>query len=83
MNEGNYADSRLIEIADELGLDTDEFESCLDDETHRDQIEASTSEAQDTGISGTPGFQINGRVVDWDGYEELSAEIDAELEEQQ
>jgi predicted DsbA family dithiol-disulfide isomerase len=80
MNEGNYSDSRLIEIADGLGLDTDEFESCLDDETFRDEIEASTAEAQETGITGTPGFQINGRVVEWDGYEALAAEIEAELE---
>ncbi len=80
MNDGGYADSRLIQIADELGLDVDAFESCLDDGEYRDQVEASTAEAQDTGISSTPEFQINGRIVQWDGYEALAAEIEAELD---
>jgi predicted DsbA family dithiol-disulfide isomerase len=82
MNEGAYGDSRLIEMAEEIGLDADEFESCLDDETYRDQIEDSTAEAQDTGITSTPQFQINGRIVEWEGYENLAAEIEAELEDQ-
>jgi protein-disulfide isomerase len=82
VNEGAYSDSRLNQIADELGLDVDAFESCMDDETYRDQIEASTAEAQETGITSTPQFQINGRIVEWDGYEALAAEIEAELDEQ-
>jgi protein-disulfide isomerase len=81
VNEGAYSDSRLNQIADELGLDVDAFESCMDDETYRDQIEASTAEAQETGITSTPQFQINGRIVEWDGYEALAAEIEAELDE--
>lgn len=80
VNSGGYSDSRLIQIAEELGLDVDAFESCMDDETYRDQVEDSTSEAQSEGISSTPQFQINGRIVEWESYEQLSAEIDAELE---
>jgi protein-disulfide isomerase len=80
VNSGVYSDSRLIEIADQLGLDVDEFESCMDDETFRDQIQASTSEAQDTGITSTPQFQVNGEIVTWENYEDLAARIDEELE---
>jgi protein-disulfide isomerase len=79
-NSGAYSDQRLIQMAEALGLDVDEFESCLDDDTYRDRVEDWTAEAQSIGITGTPGFQINGRVVSWEGYEELSAEIEAELE---
>jgi protein-disulfide isomerase len=79
-NGGGYSDSRLAQMADELGLDVDEFESCMDDETFRDEIEASTEEAQDIGISGTPGFQINGEATPWEDYETLAAEIDAALD---
>ena len=81
VNSGGYSDSRLIQMAEELGLDVDAFESCMDDETYRDQIEDSTEEAQETGITSTPQFQINGRIVEWESYEQLAAEIDAELEE--
>ena len=82
VNSGVYADSRLIDIANELGLDVDEFESCLDDETFRDRVEETTAQAQDEGITSTPQFQINGRIVEWDSYEALAAEIDAELEDE-
>lgn len=81
-NEGAYSDSRLIQIAEGLELDVEEFETCLEDETFRDEVEASTEEAQEIGISGTPGFQINGEIVEWNGYEALSAEIDAALEDE-
>jgi protein-disulfide isomerase len=79
-NAGGFSDCRLIEMADALGLDTDAFESCLDDRTYRDRVEDWTEEARSLEIPGTPGFQVNGRVVSWEGYEELTAEIDAELE---
>jgi protein-disulfide isomerase len=83
VNSGGFSDSRLMQMAEELGLDMDAFESCMDDETYQDQIEDSTAEAQSTGITSTPQFQINGRIVEWGegGYAELAAEIDAELEE--
>jgi protein-disulfide isomerase len=54
----------------------------MDDETFQDQIEESTAEAQNTGITSTPQFQINGRITEWDNYEALAAEIDAELEDE-
>ncbi len=82
VNAGGYSDSRLIQIAEELGLDVDEFESCLDDETFRNQIEESTEQAQAEGITSTPQFQINGRIVEWESYEALAAEIDAELDDE-
>lgn len=82
MNAGGYSTSRLVEIAETVGLDAEEFESCLDDGRYRDQVEASTSAAQDAGITGTPGFQINGRAVPWDGYDQLAAAIEAEIEAQ-
>lgn len=80
MNSGVFSESRLIQMAGELGLDTDAFQSCLDDGTYRDRVEESTQAAQDAGITGTPGFQINGRVVQWESYDQLAAEIEAELE---
>jgi protein-disulfide isomerase len=79
MNSGAYSTTRLVEMAGVLGLDTDEFESCLDGGTYRGQVEDSTVEAQSLGIPSTPGFQINGRIVPWESYEQLGAEIEAEL----
>jgi protein-disulfide isomerase len=83
VNSGSFSDSRLIQMAEALNLDMDAFESCMDDGTYRDQVEASTSAAQSEGMTSTPSFQINGRAVQWENYEALAAEIDAELEEQE
>lgn len=79
-NTGAYSTDRLVEMAEQLELDTDEFESCLESDTYEDDIQESIEQAQSAGVTGTPGFQINGRVVEWDGYEQLAAEIEAELE---
>jgi protein-disulfide isomerase len=82
MNAGGYSDSRLIEMAEQIGLDVDEFESCLDDDTYRDFVEDTTDQARSLGIPSTPGFQVNGEIVEWSSYEALAAAIDAELENQ-
>lgn len=67
-------------MANQLGLDIDEFESCVQSDTHEGDVQQSIAQAEEAGISGTPGFQINGRVVQWNGYDELASEIEAELE---
>lgn len=67
-------------MANQLGLDTDEFESCLESDTYEDDVEESIAQAEELGVTGTPGFLVNDRVVQWDGYEQLAAEIESELE---
>lgn len=79
-NSGAYSTERLVEMAELLELDTEEFQSCLESDTYEDDVEDSIAQAEEAGITGTPGFQVNGRVVQWDGYEQLEAEIEAELE---
>lgn len=81
MNDGGYSDDRLVQMAEVLELDVDAFESCLDDGTYQDRVEESTQAAQEAGVSGTPGFQINGDVVEWENYEQLSEDIEAELDD--
>lgn len=49
--------------AKQIGLDTGEFDSCLDSGETASDIQADFLEGQNNGISGTPGFLINGRVI--------------------
>jgi protein-disulfide isomerase len=53
----------LKRIAGEIGLDVAAFESCVAAGTHKARVEKSTQEAAGLGISGTPAFLVNGRLI--------------------
>jgi protein-disulfide isomerase len=48
------------QYAADLGLDASEFASCIDNNTHADEIAADLADGSASGISGTPGFWILG-----------------------
>lgn len=50
----------LKKYAADLGLDTEQFNSCLDSQKYKSQVEADAQYAQSKGLSGTPSFLING-----------------------
>ena len=49
--------------ASDLGLDTAAFVACLDSHRYQDEIQADGDEAARIGITGTPSFVINGRIL--------------------
>lgn len=53
----------LFSYAEELELDIDEFTECLEDEKFKDEILADLNDGQALGITGTPGFIINGALI--------------------
>lgn len=66
--------------ARQIGLNASQFNQCMDSNKYADKINDNTQEAQDFGISGTPGTfvndQFNGGVVP---YASFKQSIDAEL----
>jgi protein-disulfide isomerase len=50
--------------AKELGLNTAEFNKCLDSKKHEAEIEKDIQDGQKVGVSGTPTLFINGRKVE-------------------
>lgn len=78
--ESNYDRSVLIRIAEGLGLDMAAFTSCFDSQEYLSVINADQDLARQYGISGTPGFLINGISVmgafPLDHFQEI---IDSEL----
>ena len=53
----------LKKIAGEVGLDGAAFDRCVAAGTHKVRVQASTEEAARLGISGTPAFLVNGRLI--------------------
>ena len=53
----------FVELADELGLDSEAFNACLESGRYDEAIEANLAEARALGIGGTPYFFIDGYPI--------------------
>jgi len=54
----NLSDQALADYARELNLDTDQFHTCLESQKYDAEIKQDISEANQAGITGTPGFVL-------------------------
>jgi protein-disulfide isomerase len=54
---------KTLEFVGTTKIDTDKFNKCYDNKETAEQIRADKAEAAALGISGTPSFVINGRMV--------------------
>ncbi|MCA9918353.1 MAG: thioredoxin domain-containing protein [Anaerolineales bacterium] len=61
--------------ASDLGLDTDQFASCLSNRTYEDAIFDDLNEGAGFGVSGTPAFFLNGYFLS--GAQPYSTFVDA------
>ncbi len=62
-NSGGYSDENLVSLAREAGLDVGQFEEDLKSARYEPVVQADFREAQQRGISATPMFVVNGRVL--------------------
>lgn len=78
---GSFADKRLKAMAQELGLDTDAFNSCYDGNQSQAEVSQDRADGQSAGVTATPSFVVNGKLVTIvSSYEELFQAIDAEIQ---
>jgi len=81
MHDRLFAASGKLEVAElkayagELGLDRAAFDSCLDSGKNEPRWKAGKAAAEGYGISGTPAFFINGRLLPGARPFEVFAEI--------
>jgi len=61
-NQKNLTRENFIKYAEDLGLDKNKFAACLD-KNDTAEIKADIADGQKYGVSGTPGFFINGTAV--------------------
>lgn len=62
-NSGGYSEENLVTLAREAGLDVERFRNDLRSARYEGAVQADFSEGQELGISGTPTFYINDRVI--------------------
>lgn len=53
----------LKRYAQEMGLDTKQFDACLDSSKYAEEIEADLQDGQNAGVSATPSFFVNGQPI--------------------
>lgn len=61
----DLTDSDIYGIIDNLGIDSSAVKSCYEAGTYEDEILADAQDANDAGVSGTPGFVVG--VLEDDG----------------
>lgn len=61
-NQG-FSQERLVDLADEAGLDVEEFQSSLEGSDNEAIVAKDFREGQERGVTGTPTFVINGQVL--------------------
>jgi protein-disulfide isomerase/predicted small lipoprotein YifL len=77
---GDFSDDDFKTRAAALGLDPGKFETCLQSPRHDEKIQASIADGARIGVSGTPAFFINGRMLfGARPVEQFQEVIDAEL----
>ncbi|VAW30947.1 hypothetical protein MNBD_CHLOROFLEXI01-58 [hydrothermal vent metagenome] len=74
-NNQNNAEEFFNQYANEIGLDGDQFATCLANGTYDDEIMADLNEGASFGVNGTPGFFINGYFLS--GAQPYSTFVDA------
>ncbi|MFI4914501.1 MAG: DsbA family protein, partial [Steroidobacterales bacterium] len=80
-DQNSLAASSLKQTAQRLGLDTGQFASCLSDAKTSQTVATDARAANALGVSGTPSFFINGRLIDGNvPQEQFEALIGEELQ---
>jgi len=81
-NRGAFNNDNLKRFASDLGLDTDQFNDCLDTGEYTSLVEQDYQMSQQIGVSSTPTFVLNGRpVVGAQPFEVFQQQIQTALSE--
>ncbi len=62
-NTGKWTEDALVEVAGEVGLDTDQFREDINSEETFNAVQADFTEGQQIGVTGTPAFLVNGQPI--------------------
>jgi protein-disulfide isomerase len=79
-HQDKLAPEDLKASAKKLGLDAAQFDNCLDGNKYASLVQQSVKAGQAAGVSGTPAFFVNGRMISGaQPFEKFKEIIDEEL----
>ena len=82
-NQREMSEAKYIEYANQLGLDETRFKADMASPQTKKKIDADVAEAAKLGVTGTPGFFINGKFTSGaKPFSEFKRQIDVALKEQ-
>lgn len=62
-NSGAFAKDKLEDFAKQLGLNSEQFNSCLETDKYAKAVADDLSAGQKAGVQGTPATFINGQII--------------------
>ncbi|MGW5672956.1 thioredoxin domain-containing protein [Micromonospora sp. NPDC003776] len=62
-NSAGLSNAELIDIGAGVGLNKDDFGSCVNDGTYKSWTEHVTDDASKAGVTGTPTVKVNGKEI--------------------
>jgi len=66
INQGVSSDEDIMELANQIGADTDRFNNCFNNRKLIPDIQNDYQDGEDLGVNGTPTWFINGNKVEGD-----------------
>lgn len=80
-NQGAFSKDNLKKFAQELGLNTSQFNTCVDDRKYQKKMQEAQAYGQSVGVSGTPGTFVNQEFTSGAAsYSQIKAAIDKALQ---
>lgn len=62
-NQGTFSKDNLKKFAADLGLNTTQFNSCVDQNKYQNDVQADLTAGQQSGVDGTPALFINNKPL--------------------
>lgn len=79
-NEWYSNETMFYKYAEELGLNSTQFNECLSSGKYREEVEKDVQDALSYGVTGTPTFFVNGEmVIGYRSYEDFAKIIEGKL----
>ncbi len=79
-NQGDFSKANLEGFAAQLGLNTTQFNSCLETDKYTQKVKDDLAAGQKVGVQGTPSTFINGYMIDGaQPFSVFKAKIDEQL----
>jgi protein-disulfide isomerase len=79
-DQAHLADADFKRVAAELHMNTAQFNACVDSRKYKNDVDTDIRAGDEAGVSGTPAFYINGRMLSGaQPFEAFKRVIDEEL----